>query len=257
MNDPHVVALYYSVRHTEDVDYDKAGPLSHDTPSFTVRIENGRADITMISHHATEAAALAEVEPFLRAWELTAALQCRPGEFELAYDRAIIVDRNPTPGSIILAAPMIADADFFASAKVHVGRSKYPDPPPPGIARDVAVELMFERLCRYLRGATTLADAGYFCLTVLEMNSSDRRRGRASRRYAIDKPVLDKLGGLTANKGGNEARKAAGANAAFAAAERHWIEETMKRLILRAAEVAGNPTARLPLITMACLPPLP
>jgi hypothetical protein len=95
----------------------------------------------MISHHATEAAALAEVEPFLRAWELTAALQCRPGEFELAYDRATIVDRNPTPGAIILAGCGQLSADLTV-VKAHFECLKYPEPPPAGIARDPAVELI-------------------------------------------------------------------------------------------------------------------
>jgi len=30
----------------------------------------------------------------------TAALECRPGDFEFAYERATVVDRNPTAGDI-------------------------------------------------------------------------------------------------------------------------------------------------------------
>jgi hypothetical protein len=111
MNDPHIEALHYSVRHAGDVDYDKANPLDHDTPGFTVRIENLRAEVRMKSHHATVEAASAEVEPFLRAWELTAALQFRPGDFEFAYDRATIVDRNPTPGAGIYAVGVVEIAN--------------------------------------------------------------------------------------------------------------------------------------------------
>ena len=82
MNDPQIEALHYRVSHAAEVDYDKAGPLSCDTLGFTVRIQNGGAEGTMKTHHATAEAARAEVEPVLRAWELTAALQLRPGDFE-------------------------------------------------------------------------------------------------------------------------------------------------------------------------------
>jgi hypothetical protein len=115
---------------------------------------------------------------------------------------------------------------------------------------------MFDRYRRYHEDTATLADADYFCLTVLEMYSSPRGRAGAAGYYAVAKPVLDKLGELTANKGGNEARKATGANTEFTTGERHWIEEAMKALILRAAEIAGGPSAPRHQITMANLPTL-
>ena len=89
---------------------------------------------------------------------------------------------------------------------------------------------------------------------MLETSAGGRRY--AGTRYGFAKAVLDKLGELAASKGGNEARKAVGAHAPFAPAERHWLEETMKRGILRAGEVAGDPSAAHPQITMANLPPL-
>jgi hypothetical protein len=68
--------------------------------------------------------------------------------------------------------------------------------------------------------------------------------------------VLRKLGELTATKGGPEARKDAGARTPLSGEERNWLEQTAKRLILRAAEVAFDPKASLPKITMADLPAL-
>jgi hypothetical protein len=65
----------------------------------------------------------------------------------------------------------------------------------------------------------------------LELNSGGRKA--AAGQYGVAMPILKKLGDLAANKGGNEARKASGAGAAFSAAERQWLEEAMKRLISR------------------------
>jgi hypothetical protein len=215
MNDPHVEALHYSVRHAEDVDYEKAAPCRHYTAGFTVRIEADRAEVTMKTHHATVETARAEVEPFLRAWELTAALQLRPGEFEFAYDRAAIIDRNPTPGSTVA---IIAEMGLaIDSVRAHVGRSKYPDPPPVGLERDATVEMMFDRFRLYRTGRTTLGDAANYCLTVLEYAAVGRKR--AAQRYNIAMTILNTLGGLAGEKGGEEARKARGASKPFTGAE--------------------------------------
>ena len=256
MNDPHIEALHYSVRHADYVDYDNAGPLSHDTPGFTVRIENGRAEITMKSHYATVEAARSEVEPFLRGWELMAALRSRPGEFEFAYDRPTIVDRNPLAGADTDPVRLTIDHPLLGeTSKPHAANSKYPDPPAVAFGRDAAVDLMFDRFRRYRAGNSTLPDAANFCLTTLELSSGGRKA--AAARYGVAMPILNKLGELAANKGGNEARKASGAEAAFSAAERQWLEEAMNRVIYRAAEIAGGPSANLPQITMADLPSLP
>jgi hypothetical protein len=253
MNDPHVVALYYTVTHADGVDYEKAVPLEHDEPRFALRIDKCCLEITIKSHHATAKDARSVVEPYLWNWELMAALQFLPRQFEFTYDRADIIDRKPTPGMFNLTATdRVALVDTY---KVHVGRSEYPDPPPAGIARDEAVELMFGRFCRYRAGGTPLGDAANFCLTKLEKDGGSR--SDAARRYFIAKTILNKMGTLTACKGGSEARKAKGANLPFSAAERDWLEEAMKRIIMRAAEVAGNPSASLPQITMADLPPIP
>jgi hypothetical protein len=117
---------------------------------------------------------------------------------------------------------------------------------------------MSGRFERYQFGRTTLNDAANFCLTVLEDNSGapNGKRSAAARRYNISRPVLDTVASLAASKGGAEARKALGAQSEFTTTERAWLEKAIKLIIWRAAEVAGNPSAALPQITMADLPPL-
>ncbi len=39
MNDPHVTALVYRLKHGAGVNYDKAAPLEYETAEFKVRIE--------------------------------------------------------------------------------------------------------------------------------------------------------------------------------------------------------------------------
>ena len=99
----------------------------------------------------------------------------------------------------------------------------------------------------------SLGDAANYCLTELEKAAGGRKGGHregAARRYSLEKKILDKIGELADGKGGSEARKAKGAEAEFSGAERQWLEEAMKRLIVRAAEVAGDPSASHQTITM-------
>jgi hypothetical protein len=112
---------------------------------------------------------------------------------------------------------------------------------------------MFGRYCMYREGRTTLPDAANYCLTVLELSAGSRKA--ASRRFAIALPVLKTLGQLAASKGGKEARKAA-AHAEFTPTERDWLAKVIPVIIQRAAEVAFDPTASRPQITMADLPAL-
>jgi hypothetical protein len=177
----------------------------------------------------------------------------------LAYERATIIDRDLTPGTTIRAAVGTAAGFGTATAPAHHVLSKYPDPPA-GIARDAAVELMFKTFCLYRENRMKLGDAANFCLTVLEEYSGadkDQRRAAAQRYAVAKKSILNTLATLAAEKGGpDHARKPRGVTKPFTAAERAWLEEAIKRLILRAAEVAGNPSATLRQITMTDLPPL-
>jgi hypothetical protein len=256
MNDPHVISLSYAVNHDDDVDYVKAPPLEWDEADFSVHVEGDRALVTMRTHVATKKEARDLVDPRLRAWELTATLQLGLGQFELEFESAELVDRDPAPPGTTqhLQAELHVDMDAFLTAAAHVSRAKYPDPPL-GIARDAAVELMFDRFTRLRRGTITLADAAYFCLTVLELEGGGRRG--AARKFFVAEPVFRKLGDLTANKGGRDARKASGATVDYTREERRWLEAAMKTLIRRAAEVAHAPGKELPTITMAELTKLP
>lgn len=145
--------------------------------------------------------------------------------------------------------------------KAHVKRSEYPNPPTKTLARDPTVELMFKAYCLYRDNRMKLAEAANFCLTVLEeypIVPRKDRRGAAAQRYAVARTVLNKLSELAAEKGGpDHARKARGIEKPFTAAEHLWLEETMKCLIVRAAERAADTTASLEKITLDHLPRLP
>jgi hypothetical protein len=53
MNDPHVSALLYRVKHSETINYDKAEPLEYETATFRVSIQNNEARFEMKNHFPT------------------------------------------------------------------------------------------------------------------------------------------------------------------------------------------------------------
>jgi len=114
MHDPHVESLFHRIEHANDVDYVKAPPLEHQEPGFNIRIENARVRIDMRDHYAAVQEARATVEPFLRAWELAVALKLGPGEFQFVYDRANVVDRNPTPGALHAVDLVLSGTGFMS-----------------------------------------------------------------------------------------------------------------------------------------------
>jgi hypothetical protein len=250
MNDPHVKSLHYSITHSEGIDYTNAPPQEGKHDAFTVRIEGGQATATMTDHFATPAAARAIVDPYLRAWELSSALSDWSG-FKFVFERADISDPSPTSGILDAQTALYLTSGMSAGAGVQ--KAEYPRPPA-GLAIGPDVEKMFDRYRNYREGRTTLSDAANFCLTVVKQAGGGR--DGAAKHFYIEGKVLSKLGELCATKGGAQARKAAGTEREFSEGERAWLEEAMKKLIHRAAEVANDATKQYPKITIADLPSL-
>lgn len=251
MNDPHVSALLYRVKHDETVSYEKAKPLEYETDSFKVSVKDHEARFEMKEHFPEAEQAREVIEPFIRQWEFTTSLDQNPGEFELVFLDAVVEDRKPTPGVVHLQGMAVACA--IGSVSAIVGKSAYPQPPT-DVAMNADVEAMALRYSRYREGKDTLAGMAYFCLTVLEQAAGGRPA--IPGMFGISRSVTDKLGHLTGEKGGAEARKGRGRSHEFTADERNWIDQTIKRLIRRVAEVAHDPDAAAQQITLGGLPKL-
>ena len=266
MNDPHVVALIYEIEHDSSVDYSESKSINCEADRFLIRIEDNRVRVEVREHHPTEEAALEVVKPYIRSWVLDEALNRRPGVFKLRFDRSEIVDRRPTPGVHAVAAHPVS---FHVTVRVPTVVVKRPYPTPPDGARLDAdnpdVMSMFNRYEGYLNGREPLPGMAYFCLTVFEgLFHGDRTK--SARSYGIGKKVLDTFGRLASTKGGpterpTERRKADreedGIQVELTQEEKRFLEEAVKALIRRVAEVAHDPHRALEQITMKDLPRLP
>ena len=251
MNDPHVVALIYNVRHKESVNYGHAKPLTFENDQFVVQVEDGKARFEMKEHCPTEQKAQEIVEPFIDNWQFDAGLRRDPDCFLLDFDKAEIIDRKPTPGVIVMHAAPARWHFSIPSAKVTVSPPTYP-PPPIGIdSSHLDVKTLHDRYRVYKDGKELLPSFAYYCFTEL-LRQAQGGVAKVARRYSISQPVLKKISQLSSTKGGVESRKAIGANDPFTKEEREFLEKALPRLILRVAEYHGG-QHNLPKITMGDL----
>jgi hypothetical protein len=256
MPDPHVKTIYYRVKHADHVDYEAAPPLEHEEPGFKVRINKDQAIVEMKDHYATREGARNAVEDFLRTWEMLTTLDHQAGLLQFEYDHADVIDRSPTPGEAFGFVEGVDAKGAVGTPNVHTSWNHYPSPPHK-MARDRDIDLMFHYYSEYLQGRMPLSIVAYYCLTVMEQSGGGgrgKRRKAAETRYAISLDVLDKLGDLSSQSGGLEARKVAGSKADYTAAERQWLRDAVKVVIRRAAEVAHAPTVTRRQITLLDLP---
>ena len=255
MNDPHVVALIYSIEHGDGIDYSRAAPFDHEEDGFRIKVDDQEVRLELRYHYATEAAARQAVDRYIRSWELDAGLRGRPGQFTLRFARAEIEDRAPpppTPG-VVTASVSIDLGTLSMRVSPSVLAPHYP-PPPSGVTvnpDDPDALTMYDRLRRHHEGKEPLPAMAYFCLTVLERGFDGNSRKTAAAKYGIEFAVLKRIGELCAEKGGPEAaRKASGVEEGLTAQESRFLEKAVKAIIRRRAECASGNDEQRPRITL-------
>ena len=182
------------------------------------------------------------------------------------YERVRIIDRDPPPG-VVNADPVYWTFPPSVS-KVTVTKklATFPAPPDdPAIDPDDRdVISMLARLDRYRLNRALLGEVANFCLTVLQDRAGKcsgskggSRKEKARDHYQISMPVLESVGRLSAEGGGDDARKGIGRNHPFTEEERSFLEAAVTTFIRRAAEKAADPKGGLCLIGKNDLPKLP
>ena len=258
MNDPKVVALIYLVEHEKTKCFDKVKPLRYRrSPEFDLTVKDNIARFKFKKFYANVTEALEVVNPFIQQWEFEVDMEGESGFFRLMYEKAEIIDQNPLlpelrPAPLQVGGEAVLPG-LTGSASVVLAFPHYPPPPAGGSVDldDSCVVKMKNKYDQYRLGRTTLTDAASFCVDVLK--EKYKSRPAAAKACGISRKILDKIGNLTSNKGGNEARKAIGADIEYTNQERRFLRAALKEIIIRAAQVAADDSQRCPKITMANL----
>ena len=270
MRDPHVVSLRYRLVPDETVSFDNPPPVEWKTEAFRLLLEDGIATVEMVEHCSSERTAKERVEPYLRAYEVYAALNLdglQEIHFEFDETGTQVIDRSPPPpppppppgSAVIYAEPVVVTLVVpTASVTVHTIRRHYPDLPSQ-FALSPDADTMWHRYQIYHeREPSSLAAMGYMCLSVFEA-SSGKSRHAAAKQYNISEKVLHTLGHLTSEVGDRQTARKAPRDDIFrphTGSERVWVEATIRALILWIGEYAADPNKSLPKLTMADLPKL-
>ena len=244
--DPHVMALHYRVASNDAVICKKTPRRVQQLESFDVVVEDGSVTIELHEHHTDEASARAAVRDYLEEWEFQADLTIGVGNFRLEFVRAEIVDRDPVHG------------DQHVPSEVLLGSvrlPRFPDqvcqPSPPSEVtvnfEDEMFAAMRQRYGMYSRDPETLTAVAYFCLTCLEKTVPARQRRKAvAELYGIPFRDIDRVGQLTANKGGRQgARKAEAMENDLIEEETVFLADMVRLMIRRRGELAAKDSAEV------------
>ena len=179
MNDPHVAALIYQVRHHEGVNYSRAVPLELEATAFRVAVKDGEARFEMQKHHASEHDARGLVEPYIGSWEFDACIEHGPGYFKLEFSRSEIIDRSPSEPVTGFTVGAGAASWSFHTSEPRVRLSPHGYPSPPDVAYGYEhpdVRTLVQRYEGYRKGKEQLPS-----FADRPARSAARRRNRAAR----------------------------------------------------------------------------
>lgn len=251
VNDPHVEMLSYDfVSLDERNDFSAAVPWSGDLGYFDCRLEKGQFKAIPQRHYSDAASARQELEPHLRGWELVADIESGL-RISFRFSGARIVDRQPVPGSVTVAAQAAEAVGSVESATIRVGHSAYPTPPPRPLALSPLVQEL-RGLLQDLRTGHRMLVIANLILSSVEFEYGGKKRAESA--IAVSGPVLRTLGRLAARNDPAERRKVDGPIVPLTLAEKHWIEAVLPKLVLQVAEATAG--SQPPMLTMADLPPL-
>lgn len=253
MNDPHVTTLHYALE--TKLTFSDPPPIHHSEQGFDLDLESGKLTMTMLDHYTTIDAARKSVEPYLRAWEISAALarQLRGRELRFAFVRGEVIDRQPSSGNTVTLTG-VDTGSASDSAEITVTIPTYPSPPT-NFVFDADTRTLWERYESYLLGREPLLSMAYFCLSVIDFRAGGGRKGWPTSSYKIDQQIRDYLGDLVSEYGdeatARKLDKKVGGFQPLQPEQEEWIRAVIRRLIGRVGEVAYNPSHPWPMITMA------
>ncbi len=247
MYDQRVHALLYKVSHGDGVDYARARPLETETEDFSVILKDLVAKIILKRDHASVKEARTLVDPFLEEWEFAADLALGPYALRFQYHRAQVeyFGRTPPlgPGIRVIGLGGTGRVVYegFPEVKPRVihGLYAYPSPPSTRMSFPTEAIIMRDRYMKQRQGREPLTSMAYYCLTVLEQMGGGRKK--AAHQFGIGLRVLNRIGALCHEKGGEEARKSKGADTPFTPAESKFLRQVIPDIILRVAQVAADP----------------
>lgn len=246
----HVNRLQYDLVTTDDILFEGCPPIIIHTVDFTIQLDKDVLLCEFLSHFASISEARGLVEPYLRRWEMYAAIKHGYKSFCFIYHDADVVEIDPVLCACAYGININEYIGLSLSATVRSleVQVEYPTPCPGTFTFTPDVETLWFRYNLYLDGKEPLQSMAYFCLSYLEFLAGTR--SKAVELFQIDRVVLNHLGELTSEKGDRKTARKGKANSfePLTIFEVKWIEKCIRALISRLGEMGSEQFSAL--ITM-------
>ena len=173
------------------------------TDEFVIRVAGTSADVELLGIFASQEEARQRVEPYLQAWEMSAASLRGWPVFRFRFQSARIPRADATLGST-------GTIDLAVSAALAFQLDALPSAPTRPLSGPW-IDAIWEHFRNYREGREALVPTAYMCLELLEASVPGERQKKARKaaadHYGLDFKVLDRLGKLTAVSDPQKGRK--------------------------------------------------
>lgn len=243
----YVERLVYNVDTPEGINMPKNKTMDFTFNKANFHLED-KLEITFQDRILSVNDARLQVEPFLYSWEILADIIYETNGFHFSFSEAIEIDED-NPKNKVVNCTINVVAAFSISAKCEIMMTNFPAPPY-SFSTNSDVDTLLYRFLKYREGKELLTNMGYFCFSYLKMMFGSIER--ISSELMIKKDVIRKLSELTSTRGDRYTSRKASDKAFIPLSnnEIKWIENCIKKIIIRVGEYTNDPTT-LKQITMS------
>ncbi|MCA9810950.1 MAG: hypothetical protein KC473_11460, partial [Candidatus Dadabacteria bacterium] len=98
MNEPHVIALKYSLVKSDSYEFRNPPEIEIETPDFHGYLNDNILKLEPKLHFESEEQIRPIADNFIRRWEIAAGLEFGRPNLRFRFEGSQIIDRKPTPG---------------------------------------------------------------------------------------------------------------------------------------------------------------
>jgi hypothetical protein len=235
---PCVRSLTYSIHSRAGYEYDDQCELDGVIAGFSYRLRHRAAQFLPTQHFATEGEARAGLEPFLRTWEVGAALNYGRGVIEFVFTRCDIQKEAPRPDLLELRGAVLTFSGSVPTVTMTFTAS-HPSPPEAFATNEFVSTLAdlyliardYPRVLQYIAHSVMTCVEGHF-----------DGFGNAARVLGIEPGIFSEIDRLSHTPG------------PIRDLVREWLMTLLREIALRAgASATGAPVGGIE-VTLASYP---
>lgn len=239
---PRLIALTYRIDSAAGYQYGENSALDGTLPGFVYRLRRREAVFFPTEAFGSENDARARLEPLLRSWELSAALQYQRGVIEFRFMGSQIQRESPRPGTIELHGSAMAISGGSATMTLTFA-GPHPSPPT-AFATDEFVLTLVDLVLIAQETPRVLLYMAYSATTCLKARYGDFNTAAAA--LGIAAKIFSRINELAHTLGEGAERRKGGLSSLpkpILQPVRDWILLMLREIARRAGTVTAGAAA--------------